>query len=534
VERGALLSLSGKSRSSNRKIILYAVIGILAVAAVSITFLSQRPATPQDLADSSKDESIALFKQQFCGPEGKANSNAYIAEHVLKSECELPLGIAVDSDRVWYVSTKQGTLGSYSLSDGNMEEFAIPSWPARSDPTGFSMVFAAKVDGTGHVWFTDDKQNLLWRFNKSDGTFEMFKSPAVGPISFDFDKGGNMYLVGVRSKSLYYADVSQLKPGTTDGFREIKLPLDAFSGIDSFRVSSGSVAVDKERNVVWSTVLAYQQKGQVFRYDVAQNRTTVFDLPSELASPVGTVLDKEGNLWLTDHGTSIFFMLDASDGKIIKYVTSVPSSRVFGGAVPANAVSWPYWMQRDGNDNIWFNQHAGNKIGKFDIKSQTLTEYWIPTQNNKLESCPPGAQTCGIANAIQFSVGPQNEVWFSEWSENKIGRVDAGAQVPFSVSAPEQVTVSRGGNVEVKVDISAQKAFEGDMIASATFVPTGQLGNSTGIFSQQSISVGAGGSKQVSFVLTPASEVVPGQYMLMIGAENQDVSVLKAVRVNVV
>ena len=526
--------MSGKSGSSNRKIILYAVIGILAVVAVSVTFLSQRPASPEDLTKSSKDESIALFKQQFCGPEGKANSNTYVTEHVLKSECELPLGIAVDSDRVWYVSTKQGTLGSYNLSNGNFEEFAIPSWPVRSDPTGLSMVFASKMDNAGNVWFTDDKQNAIWRFSKAAGTFEMFKSPATGPISFDFDKDGNIYLVGVRSKSLFFADVSKLKPGTTEGFREIKLPLDAFSGIDSFRVSSGSVAVDKNRNVVWTTMLAYQIKGQIFKYDAAHNKTMTFDLPQELASPVGTVLDRQGNLWITDHGTSIFFVLDASTGSLTKYSTSVPSSRVFGGAVPQNAVSWPYWMQRDSDGNIWFNQHAGNKIARFDIKSQTLTEYWIPTQNNKLENCPEGAPTCGIANAIQFSVGPQNEVWFSEWSENKIARVDAGAQIPFSISAPEEVTVSKGGNVEVKVDVSAQKAFSGTMIASATFMPTGQVGNSTGIFSQQSINVDAGGSKQVSFVLTPAGEVAKGQYMLMVGAENPDVSVLRAVKVNVV
>lgn len=526
--------MSGKSGSSNKKIILYAVIGILAVAAVSITVLSQRPASPEDLANGSKDEAVTLFKQQLCGTDSKANSNAYITEHVLKSDCEMPLGMTIDSDKVWYVSTKQGTLGSYNLSNGNVEEFAIPSWPSRAAPTEFSMSFAARTDSSGNVWFTDDKQNLLWKFNKEGGTFENFKSPAVGPISFDFDKDGNMYLVGVRSKSLYHGDMVQMKPGTSEGFTEIKLPLGAFSGIESFRVSSGSVAVDKERNVVWTSVLAYQIKGQVFKYDVAQNRTTTFDLPEELASPVGMVLDKEGNLWLTDHGTSIFFVLNASDGKITKYVTSVPSSRVFGGAVPENAVSWPYWMQRDGNDNIWFNQHAGNRIAKFDPGSSTLTEYWIPTQNKNLETCPPSAQTCGISNAVQFAVGPQGEVWFSEWSENKIGRVDAGAQIPFSVSAPEEVTVSKGGNAEVKVDVSAEKAFEGTMMASGTFTPTGSLGNSTGIFSQQSITVDAGGSKQVSFVFTPAADLPAGQYMLMVGAENADVAVLKAVRVNVV
>lgn len=527
--------MSGKQRSSNKKIIMYAVIGMLAAAAVSFTFLG-KPAQPSpgSLADQSKNDSIALFKSQFCGPDSKANSNTFVAEHVLKSECEMPLGMAVDNDSVWYASTKQGTLGKYSLANGNVEEFAIPSWPARSDPEGFSMIFAVKADGAGHIWLTDDKANLLWRFNEADNKFDMFKSPAVGPISFDFDKGGNIYLVGVRSKSLFFGDMSKMSPGTADGFTEIKLPLDAFKGVDEFRVSSGSLVVDRERNAVWTTVLAYQIKGEVYRYDIAQNKTTAFPLPDELSSPVGTVLDSAGNLWLSDHGTSMFFVLNQSDGKITKYVTSLPSSRVFVGPIPDNAVSWPYWMQSDGSGNIWFNEHAGNRIAKFEPKTRTLTEYWIPTQNKNLENCPPNAQTCGIANAVQFAVGPQGEVWFSEWSENKIGRVDAGAQVPFSISAPEQVTVNKGGNAEVKVSVGAQQAFKGDMVASGTFTPTGHLGNSTGIFSQQSITVDKGGSKQVSFVFTPADELPKGQYVLMVGAEDADVSVLRAVTVNVV
>ena len=72
------------------------------------------------------------------------------------------------------------------------------------------------------------------------------------------------------------------------------------------------------------------------------------------------------------------------------------------------------------------------------------------------------------------------------------------------------------------------------MIASGTFTHGGSLGNSTGIFSQESIEVGADGTKQVSYVFTPAADLAAGQYTLMVGAENKDVAVLKAVRVNVV
>ena len=530
--------MSGKRGPTNKRIVLYVLIGILAVSLVALITFGRggNAKTPEELAKESEQQRIALAKVQFCGLESNANSNAYVSEYVLPSECEMPLGIAVDNDRVWYLSTKQGTLGSYSLADGKFEEFAIPSWPARSSPSPsvFSMTWDAKTDSSGNVWFTDDSQSLLWRFDRANGNFDSFKSPGSKPISFDFDSDGNIYLVGVRSKSLYFGDVSEMKPGTLEGFTEIKLPLDAFSGIEDFRVSSGSVAVDLERNVVWTSVLAFEEKGQIYRYDADANEISVYDLPQELTSPVGTTVDKEGNLWVTDHGTSIFFMVDPNDGSLTRYVTSVLSSKITGAPASADAYTLPYWIQTDSDGNIWFNQHIGNKINKFTPSTQTMVEYWIPTQNSDWANCAEGATDCGLANALQFSVGPAGQIWFTEWTENKMGTVRTEAEVPLSVSAPGEITVRRGDSADIRVDVSSESDLNVRMVASGTFTSTGALGSSTGIFSQQSISVEAGSSRQVSYVFNPAASLAPGQYVLMLGADQGDITVLKAVRVNIV
>lgn len=514
------------SRSSNKKIIVYAIIGIVAVAAFSTIFLVGGSTPEQD----SVDQSIARFNEQFCGENSAARSTTYISEVRLPVGCEVPLAVTVDGDRVWYVSTKHGTLGSYSLADGKFSEHQIPQWPARDQPTNINMSWDARTDPQGNVWLTDNS-DLLWRFNVSDSTFDMFQPPAVDPISLDFDSDGNIYLVGVRSKALYFGDVSQMKPGTPDGFTEITLPLDAFEGVDDSQVSSGSVTVDRERNVVWTSVLAFQAKiGQIYRHDVAAGETATYDLPQELSSPVGLTTDSAGNLWVTDHGTSMFFMLSPGDGAITRYVTSTADGRIFGGTAPAGAYTLPYWVETAPDGRIWFNQHTGNQMSVFDIEAQTLTEYWVPTQNENWQNCPDNASTCGVANALQFAVGPEGQVWFTEWSENKIGTVRE-MQAPISVSAPDEITVSRGDTAEIKVDMQSS-GFTGSMAASGTFTSTGELGDSSGIFSEQQVSVD--GSKQVSFVLTPASDLLPGQYTLMLGAENDEVAVLKAVRVNVV
>lgn len=528
--------MSRKDTPANKKIILYVLIGILAVSLVALTTFGRGPAakTPEELAQEQREQTIADNKVRFCGEESQANSNAYVTEHVLPSDCELPLGIAVDSDKVWYLSTKQGTLGSYSLATGEFEEVEIPSWPSRSspDPGVFSMTWATKTDGDGNVWFTDDRQNLLWKFDAATGEFSSFKSPATGPISFDFDANGNIYLVGVRSNSLYFGNMAEMNPGTLDGFTEIKLPLDVFSDIER-GVVSGSLAVDRERNAVWTSVLVFDQRGQIYKYDVEANEVSVYDLPADLKSPVGTTVDGDGNLWVTDHATNIFFMLNAETGSITKYSTTTLSPRVLGAVPSSGAYTLPYWIQADSDGNLWFNQHVGNKINKFDPSTQTMVEYWIPTQNPYWANCAEGVDECGVSNTLQLSVGPSGQVWFTEWTENKIGTVNTGEQVPLSVSAPEEITVSRGDSADIRVDLASQSNLDVAMVSSGTFTSTGTLGDSTGIFSQQSLSVNSAG-KQVSYVFTPAADLAPGQYVLMLGADQGDFAVLKAVRVNVV
>lgn len=529
--------MPGKSGSSNKKIIIYAVMGIIVVAsAFSVAMLGRNnPGQADDVQknlEESKQQQIQLFKTRFCGPNAVANSNAYVTEYILPNECEMPLGVAARDNSVYYASTKNGSVGLFA--DGKFQEFLAPSWPARSNPIEFSMVWAAKTDPAGNVWFTDDRANLLWKFDKASGTFESFNVPASQPISFDFDSDGNMYLVGVRTSSLFFGEVSKMKSGTSDGFTEIKLPLDGFKNATQFKISSGSVAVDEARNAVWTSVLAFQEKGQIFRYDTVTKEVKPYDLPVELNSPVGLTVDDQGNPWVTDHGTSIFFKLDPASGGLTKYTTSVASDRLYGSPAPPDAYTLPYWIERAPDGALWFNQHVGNKIDRFDAKTGTLTEYWIPTQNENWANCPENAASCGIANALQLSVGPDGQVWFSEWSENKIGHIDPKTQIPFSVSADDEVTVKKGDSTEVKVTISSSSDVKGRMAASGTFTNTGQLGSSTGIFSESNVSLTGSSSKQVSFVFTPAADLASGQYTLMLGMDTGDVTVLKAVRVNVI
>ena len=550
-------SASSSNPSKSKKNVIYALLGIIVVVAIAIGFYLNNDSS-NDLSDklieSSRNAAIDKFQNQFCGNNTRPNSNEFVNEYVLPTTCEMPLGIAVDNNasKVWYISTKNGILGSYNTKENRFDhERTIPIWRSRQNPIDFSQVWTIKVDRENNIWFTDEKQNAIWRYNNLLKTFEIFNIPEISksfgttyPVSMDFDSSGNIYLVGIRSPSLWFANVTEMRNGTSDGISRIPIPLQGFAGIDPDLISTGSVIVDENNNTVWLSMLAFAKKGEIFKYDINSKTFKVFELPPDINSPVGITLDNNDDIWVTDHGTSIFYKLDHSNGRITKFVTSQASSRVFGrnSTSEEGAYTLPYWIQKGSNGSIWFNEHTGNKIAVFNPINMTLVEYWIPTQNALFGQCQPdSANNCGIANLLQFSVGTNNDVWFTEWSENKIGRVDSYKEVPFSVSSSEkEVTIAKGKSAEIKLNLQTSSTLSSssdntiNMIKSGTFTPTGDLGNSTGSFSEQSFSIANGKSKQISFIFTPSSDLKSGEYMLMIGAENNAISYMKAIKINVI
>jgi virginiamycin B lyase len=611
---------------------LTVIILFLFLLSPSIAFIHENKNQDQQIAmalqegreeeeEDEDNEALETFQKEFCGVDANPNSNDYITEYVLPQTCEMPLGIAADEDdngvddnnnnndhtnKVWYVSTKKGLLGSYNIEEDKFDkEHLIPNWKARESPRGFSQVWEIEVDNRrrgegGDVWFTDEQQNAIWRFIKSSKTFEMYiipgKSEDFGttyPLSIEFDPNNEniIYFVGTYSPSLWIADISEMKNGTSDGISQIPIPIEEeFRGIDSVYITTGSIAFDNKRDAIWISVLSYAaQKGQIFKYDVDKKSFDVYDLPEDekgLSSPWGLVVDEihnDGDLWITNPGTSLFYKLDPDDDNdnIIKFVTSKTSPRIFGdintintnnniSSIYKNSYTQPSWIKKSNDGSIWFNEQQGNKIARFDPSNMELIEYWVPTQNrlwgvcsnddnnsdsisnNNIVSSNSNKQTCGIANVLQFSIGQDRDdsedyqIWFTEWSENKIGKLevdDDDRNLPFSITVFEsdkELTMERGEREKIQVRVkSAESPLSSSsldnirMIASGTFTSAGDLGNSIGYFTEQSISMDAGEEREVSFTFIPSTDLKPGDYVLMIGAENDSISYLRAITIKV-
>jgi len=329
-----------------------------------------------------------------------------------------------------------------------------------------------------------------------------------------------------------------MKGGTSNGISSVPLPTEIFGDIDKILISTGSLLVDKEKNDVWISMLAFGYKGQILKYNIEDKTIKKYDI-GDLPSPVAMAFDEEGNIWGTDHGTSIFFKLNPVNGSLTKFVTSPSSIKITGGVkMEGNSYTLPYWIKAGSNNSLIFNEHTGNKIAKFFPDSLTLVEYWIPSQNKYFSKCPVDSSldTCGIGNVLQFTPEYNNNetIWFTEWSENKIGKLDTTPPLPFSVSAgPDRFTVKQGNSIEIKMDVNAHKDITLNPISSSTFTPTGDLGTSYGIFSENKINLKSGDSKELSYVLTVSNDVPIGDHVLMVGAEDDSISISKAISIKV-
>jgi virginiamycin B lyase len=483
------------------------------------------------MQDTSKNQAILQFQTQFCGMNSTQNANSFVAEYLLSQKCEMPLGILAENDSVWYISTKLGHLGKLNSIDNNSQQFTIPVWDSRSKPTDISQTWDIKSDSEGKIWFTDEKQNGIWSYDQVSNNFSFFPIPerplsfgTIYPVSIAFNND-EIYIAGIRSNSLWFANVSDLKNNSTEGISNISLPLSSFKGIDPDLVSTGSIEIDKDRKVLWISVLAFAVKGQLFKFDLTSKTFTPYDLTPRLNSPVGIAIDKDGNPWVTDHGTSIFFMVNSTDGKVTEYSTSSLFSNATGGPnVPSDTL--PYWIKMDEAGDLWFNEHIGNKLARFNIANGTLVEYRIPTQN---KLWPPG-----ISNTLQFSIGKNNQIWFSEWTENKLGMLNGSKALPFVVDTSSiEYSAKKGETIEIPLVISAKDQVNLKMIASATFTKTGSFGNSTFSFSQESFSMNPGEAKNITFLVTPSEDLEIGDYTIMIGAENNEVSYMDSIKVHV-
>lgn len=159
----------------------------------------------------------------------------------------------------------------------------------------------------------------------------------------------------------------------------------------------------------------------------------VYDMPGPARMSWSALPDKDGKVWIAEYGpANKIAHLDPATGHMDEFQVPNPKSASIHSVVPAP----------DGN--VWLTEQAAGRLGKWDPKTQKITEFQDSWGKHTIRITPDGMvwSTGGLTrfdpktetfthipevpNVYGIAVDPQSNIWFAEnIKDGKIGKVDA-------------------------------------------------------------------------------------------------------------
>ena len=181
------------------------------------------------------------------------------------------------------------------------------------------------------------------------------------------------------------------------------------------------------------------------------------------------------------------------------------------------------------NGNLFFNEQTSNQLAVFDIVNEKLVEYMVPSKNPNWADCEDKSKSnCGVAQIFGFDV-IGDKIWFTEWAENKIGVVDMNKPLPFTVKInDESIILKKGETKTVPLTVKHSSSNVGDI--DFNFAHTA---SSVTLSSDISVSHNFLNPNEISVSITASEISLSGDYKLLLGISNSEVTVSKYIDVTI-
>ncbi|MFI5421634.1 MAG: hypothetical protein ACHQ1H_11760, partial [Nitrososphaerales archaeon] len=338
-----------------------------------------------------------------------------------------PLAITVDSvGNVWFAETNPPALVKYTLSSPSFSVFSIP--------TGKScgLIWFLIADNSNNLWFSCAGEPLLWSFSTVSHEFSNFSTgnPLVEPYSLALDPRTNeIWFTSIYTDQIGAFQISS-DGAKLDRLVNVSGPAGIAAPLGGPRYGPSGLTFDSAGNIfITETFVAaiaeYSQN--------AQNLIRIWRLPAG-SQPVGIAVNGTANqIWFTNHGSSLFGSVNETSGRVIEFSTSLfPTGAMFEDSLP-------YWIKLSSDGSVWVDEHVGNKIARYDISTNQLTEFFIPTT----QSAP-----------LRFAIDDSREkLWFTEFQGNNLGELFEN-QTCNCITEISQNALTISGNVPTNLTMN--------------------------------------------------------------------------------
>ena len=469
----------------------------------------------------------------FCGGSD-AKSTSFVKEYKIPTLCTQPLAIKVAPDgNVWFVESNAGQIAKFDPTSETFTEFENELWPEGARTMSWGMDYSS--DGT--MWYTDGSFDTIWRFDTISKTYDAISYPVSEEGSLPQKlaiSGSNIIVNDFTGNKITFFDLSQNIDEIT--YSSIVAPIP-----NSF---TGDFAIDSENNL-WYTNWIPDTTGLLLKFNIEQykqdsylastgmdipleNYFDVYDFPTGLSTANGLSVDENDNVWIVDTSSSFFFKFDPNEETFTKFITSTPQKSAYGNStgIIKSPISRPYWSETDMNGTLIFNEQTSNQLAVFDIEKETLVEYMVPSKNPNWADCEDKSDSnCGVAQIFGFdAIG--DKIWFTEWAENKIGVVDTGKPLPFTVSTNiESITIKKGETKTISMDIN-KLSNTGKTNFNFAHTASAVTKSSDLLVSHDFVN-----SDEIVVSITASEIALSGEYKLLLGVYNSEINVSKYIDV---
>jgi streptogramin lyase len=395
--------------------------------------------------------------------------------------------VAAPDGSVWFGEVALRGV-AHLFSNGTLFEYSWPSSFVTSKTLCFDL---SELWGValwhGMVWASDSSNDQLVGLTPSNDSFTTI--PLAGgsqPRFLAVDALGGLWF----TESSTHTQVGVLSsPDAVPRYFDVPAPAGEMTA---------SILVQNVSSAYVVTVNPSNNDGSVFSFDpsaavpsfepVGGNQTLLAPYSAAIA---------DGGLWVGQHDSSEVAFLNQTSSRWSFYPTSIN---------PEVPLTLPYYLLSNGS-SVWFNEHDSNKIAVI-TDATALTEY-------NVSSTPLGnPQKGGIGNVLTIGLG-RDLVWFTEWTGNTVGFVNASVKPSFSISAlPPVVMLAPGSSADVSLTVSGTSPLSLSLqfsdSESHTTVPT----DLSFIASTQSMT-GLSGTRSVTLAVRAAPSTPAGDYLVL-------------------
>ena len=435
----------------------------------------------------------------LCRPQGTSaiNNTAFplftqqyppvsIANYTLPTPNGVPDAIVAGlGHKLWFTEYGAGKIGEFDSVIKNFTEYSIPNGPGATPAT---LTFY----GPDGVWFTDQNPNSpsIWSFNTTSHMFRRYLTNATNSSPV-------FVLADPTTRSVWFTDTTAAYLG------EINTATLQMTKFNSPATFSGPVEIAKQNGTsyLWVTEIS----GRIAKFDTFSKTFQEFTPSVPLSYPVGIVVDKQGGVWVSEHGGSSIAEYIPSNSTWKKYPTSQATHPPGTG---------PATLAIDSLGRLWFAEHYSNKIGRLDPATGDMEEFNIPV---------PGAYS------LLNSVDQSGDFWFAEADGNSIGMIPKNATSSISIrpiSTPTPVTAGQTITSQFLVVNNLPAQVTLNLNVTSFFTTNYYTTRSEISLSTYSLTLAPGQNKTVTAMVTPDFSLPSGTYTAGLVAGYDNVSAI--------